>query len=110
MDGRGRPRARLFVSRALQHSEHLQQSDAARAGRRRGDDFVTVIMAVQRLAFLSLVGFQIRQRDQAAIGRHRGSQLLRSFTIIEIARTAIPNPLQSGSQFRLDKLVAIVRA
>ena len=66
-------------------------------------------MTVQGLAFLSLVGFQIRQRDQAAMSRHFGSQLLRSFTIIEIARTAIPYPLQSGSQFRLNKFLAIAR-
>ena len=109
MDRSRRTSARLFVARALQHSQHLKQPDTARAGRRRGDDLVAVITPAQRLLLRGLIGFQIRERDQASVGRHGRRQLLGGFAFIEVARAAIANALQRGSQIGLHELVTVMR-
>src|SRR5258708_23588757 len=46
--------ARFLISRAIQHRQHLQDADTARARRRRGDYLVLSMVAPQRLALTSL--------------------------------------------------------
>ena len=59
---------------AIQHRQHLQNADAARTRRRRGDDLVIAIVATQRRSLHGLIVFQILKRDQSAIGLRRRCQ------------------------------------
>ena len=51
-----------------QDVEHLDQRDASRGGRRRAEDLVTVIGAVDRDALLDLVVGEVGFGDEAAVG------------------------------------------
>ena len=110
MNGRRRSGPRFLVAGALQHSQHLQNSNAAGAGRRRGDDFVIAIVAAQRRALDGLVLLQIVEGDQSAVGLHRGSEFVGDFSFVEIAGALVANALQSSGQLRLRQRLAVMRS
>src|SRR5208283_2341497 len=62
----------LLVAGPIEHRGYLQEPQAARTRRRRGDDFVAVITARERFAFFSLVIAKIVEGDEPAVGLHRG--------------------------------------
>ena len=55
---------------SFQDVQHLNQHDAARAGRRHADDLVAAIAAAYRLALDRLVPRQVLERDDAAVVGH----------------------------------------
>src|ERR1051326_3430419 len=106
MNRGSRSGARFFISRALEHAEHLQHSNPAGARRWRRDDVVAVIAACQRLPFGHLIILEVFQRDQAAVGLHRGGEALCRFAFIKIVSALLADALQSGCEFRLCEIVA----
>ena len=83
-----------------QNIKHLDQHDAAGRGRRRAEDFVTVIAAFYRHPLFDLVVGKIGFRDQAAVRLHVGGQLLRDLAVVEVVRIG-SNALQGNGELRL---------
>ena len=102
----GRPRSGLFVSRAFQHAQHLQDAGSAGAGRRRCDNVVAAISSGERRTFHDCVIFQIGQRDKAAVALHIRGQQARRLAFIKIARALLPDAPERARHFGLHERLA----
>ena len=66
-----RTEAQIFQRIAFKHVEHFANDDAARAGRRGGDDAVAAIVALNRFEFARFVLVEIGLCDDAFSGLAR---------------------------------------
>src|SRR5262249_50356581 len=84
-----KPRRRVELAEwiALEDVKHLDQGDAARGGRRHGNEAIATVTADFRRALDRLVAREIVARHDAAGGLNRRRQSLSGLALIKRART-----------------------
>src|SRR5437762_10247224 len=92
------PQLRQIV--ALENVEHLDERDAARAGRRHRDDLVAAIRAFHGRAADRIVILQILARDEAAVREHLLLQRLRRLALVETGWPLRGDPLERSRELR----------
>src|SRR5215467_2764503 len=103
MIGFCRARAVFFVARGVQHGQHLQDSNAARTRRRRGNDVVALVVPLQWLPLDRLIVAQVRERDHTALLRPRMGEELSGLALREITGSESSDAIQGQRQFWLPK-------
>ena len=91
-----------------EHAEHLQNANAAGAGRRRSNDVIAVVIAFERRAEDGPITCKISAEDEAAASFHGLRQFSCRLALVEVVRPLSRDALQGGGQFRLPEDLALL--
>ena len=98
---RGGVGAELGDVKGLEHAEHLQQGDAARAGRGHGDDLVAAVVAAQGRALDGGITFEVGEGDVAAVFGHGVGDEAGGFAFVKFARAVFLEAGEGGGELGL---------
>ncbi len=91
---------------AFEDVQHLRDVHAGGRGRRRAHDLPAAIIGADRLPLDGLVGFQIRMRDEAAIGLHVVDEHIAEQAVVQRVRAVLRDIAERLGIFRLHHALA----